>query len=633
MAFLDDLQLKNKLLIPLVVMAGIFGTVLLASILQLAQQARHTNHIVAHVDPALSLLRHENLELQGLGYDLYRILSYQTGSSAENAVIARFRANVADSLRAFDTAAALDPAQAAEIGVFRSRLAALRTELEKQEHLAETTNGITLGSRDTAADLDVSAAVAGREIPIDAEIDAFSTDLTTFIKAAQARDVADAEALQKSTRRGIRWMILAGVIAVLVGTGGFLWIVSAKVVRPLRDLSDRMRRLAAGDLGTAIVGEGRGDEVGLMARAVLVFKENARRAQALAAEAEAARSTAAAERARADAERDAAARAQAAVVEGLATGLEKLSGGDLLFRLGTPFSRDYEKLRSDFNAAMEKLRETMTGIADTTQGVRSSAGEMTTASDDLSRRTEQQAASLEQTAAALDEITATVRKTAENTAAARETVVAAKAKAEESSIVVHETVAAMSGIEASARQIGTIITVIDEIAFQTNLLALNAGVEAARAGDAGRGFAVVATEVRALAQRSADAAREIKSLIASSGEQVAKGVTLVGDTGRALSQIVEQVIRLNGLVAEISASAQEQATGLQEINTAVNHMDQMTQQNAAMVEQSTAAAHSLVAEAESLSRLVGQFRIAENSIARLPVKPAGPGRLALVGRD
>ena len=194
---------------------------------------------------------------------------------------------------------------------------------------------------------------------------------------------------------------------------------------------------------------------------------------------------------------------------------------------------------------------------------------------------------------------------------------AAKADAENSGEVVRETVSAMSGIEASSKQIGNIIGVIDEIAFQTNLLALNAGVEAARAGDAGRGFAVVATEVRALAQRSADAAKEIKTLISASSQQVDAGVKLVGETGKALGRIVEQVAKLNGLVGDIAASAQEQATGLDEVNTAVNQMDQVTQQNAAMVEQSTAASHSLAEEAEELARLVGQFRIGEIAAAKV----------------
>jgi methyl-accepting chemotaxis protein len=178
--------------------------------------------------------------------------------------------------------------------------------------------------------------------------------------------------------------------------------------------------------------------------------------------------------------------------------------------------------------------------------------------------------------------------------------------------LVRDTVQAMSGIETSSKQIGTIIGVIDEIAFQTNLLALNAGVEAARAGDAGRGFAVVATEVRALAQRSADAAKEIKALIAASEHQVETGVKLVSETGQALGRIVAQVTQLNGLVMELAASAKEQATGLGEVNSAVNQMDRVTQQNAAMVEQSTAASHSLSDEAEELARLVGQFRIGQD---------------------
>ena len=292
----------------------------------------------------------------------------------------------------------------------------------------------------------------------------------------------------------------------------------------------------------------------------------------------------------------------------IATGLTELAGNNLEFRIAKAFSQEFEPLRLNFNLSLEKLQATMQAIAHNTQGVRSGAGEITQASDDLSRRTEQQAASLEETAAALDQITATVRKTAEGANEARNAAATAKTDAENSGEVVRETVSAMSGIETSSRQIANIIGVIDEIAFQTNLLALNAGVEAARAGDAGRGFAVVATEVRALAQRSADAAKEIKALISASSLQVDAGVKLVGETGKALGRIVEQVAKLNGLISDIAASAQEQATGLNQVNTAVNQMDQTTQQNAAMVEQSTAASHNLAGEAEELARLVGQFK-------------------------
>ena len=344
-----------------------------------------------------------------------------------------------------------------------------------------------------------------------------------------------------------------------------------------------------------------------------------------AAQAIAQRQAADDDRRRLDAERQKATRQQKLAIAALTEGLEHLAAGDLVFRLTETLAAEYEALRADFNAALATMQDTMQAITTVAQGVRSGADEITQASGDLSQRTEQQAASLEETAAALDQITVTVRRTAENATEARNTVAAAKTDAERSGAVVRETVTAMSGIETSSRQIGNIIGVIDEIAFQTNLLALNAGVEAARAGDAGRGFAVVASEVRALAQRSADAAKEIKTLISASGAQVATGVKLVGETGKALERIVAQVAQLNSLVADIAASAQEQATGLHEVNTAVNQMDQVTQQNAAMVEQSTAASHGLAGEAQELARLVGQFRIGE--AAAKPAVDAAPRKV------
>jgi methyl-accepting chemotaxis protein len=312
---------------------------------------------------------------------------------------------------------------------------------------------------------------------------------------------------------------------------------------------------------------------------------------------------------------------QNAVVAALGEALDRLAQGDLVGRLAVEVTPEFQKLKDDFNNAVGILEQTMTRVAGVTEGIRSGSDEIGVAADDLSRRTEQQAASLEETAAALDEITSTVRRSAAGAKQASEVVAGAKTEAERSGVVVNQAVAAMGEIEASSREIGNIIGVIDEIAFQTNLLALNAGVEAARAGEAGRGFAVVAQEVRALAQRSADAAKEIKTLIGASTKQVEAGVGLVGQTGEALRGIVGKVAEIDGLIVQISASAQEQATGLHEVNTAVNQMDQVTQQNAAMVEETTAATHSLKGQTAELVGLISAFRVASQR-ASAPSRPA-----------
>jgi methyl-accepting chemotaxis protein len=411
-----------------------------------------------------------------------------------------------------------------------------------------------------------------------------------------------------------------GLLAVLAGCA---WYLARGLVNPIHGLTGTMGRLAGGELEAEVVAQDRRDEVGQMARAVQVFKDNGLRARALEAEAAAAREAAEAERARNEAERAAAAEQQAAVVAELAEALALLAEGDLT-RQVRAFPQDYKKLEQDFNAAIVKLQNTISVIAGNSRGIHSGTGEISQAADNLSKRTEQQAASLEETAAALDEITATVRKTAEGANHARQVVSTAKSDAEHSGTVVRDAVAAMTEIEKSSSQISQIIGVIDEIAFQTNLLALNAGVEAARAGDAGKGFAVVASEVRALAQRSAEAAKEIKALISASTTQVASGVELVGETGKALDRIAAQVTEINAIVAEIAASAQEQATALAEVNTAVNQMDQMTQQNAAMVEESTAASHSLAEEAEKLTSLVSQFKTGQDIASAAPARRAAP---------
>jgi methyl-accepting chemotaxis protein len=298
---------------------------------------------------------------------------------------------------------------------------------------------------------------------------------------------------------------------------------------------------------------------------------------------------------------------QAEAMAALGRAIHRLSEGDLASRLDADVAAEFVKLKGDYNAAVAALQDTLSAVSASTGAIRSSADEIAQASDDLSRRTERQAAGLEQTAAALEQLTASVRQAAEGARQATKMVAGAKDEASRSGGVVQQTVAAMGEIEKSSGQIGQIIGVIDEIAFQTNLLALNAGVEAARAGEAGKGFAVVASEVRALAQRSANAAKEIKGLVDASSSHVASGVSLVGETGEALKRISQRVMEIDTLVADLAASSEEQARGLTEVNKAVGEMDQVTQQNAAMVEQATAASHTLKAEMQRLAELMSRF--------------------------
>ncbi|WP_457587059.1 methyl-accepting chemotaxis protein [Ensifer canadensis] len=300
-------------------------------------------------------------------------------------------------------------------------------------------------------------------------------------------------------------------------------------------------------------------------------------------------------------------------IKALGVGLQALAEGDLTHSLPTPFVPSMEAVRTDFNGAIDRLCRAMQTVGDNANAIASGAREIRSAADDLSKRTEQQAASVEETAAALDEITTTVADSSRRAEEAGGLVAKTKAGAERSGSVVKSAIGAMGQIEQSSREISNIIGVIDDIAFQTNLLALNAGVEAARAGEAGKGFAVVAQEVRELAQRSAQAAKEIKALITTSSDHVKNGVSLVGQTGAALEEILVQVQEINLNVSAIVEAAREQSTGLKEINQAVNSMDQATQQNAAMVEESTAASHNMSREAEALHALLRQFQIGQET--------------------
>jgi methyl-accepting chemotaxis protein len=403
-----------------------------------------------------------------------------------------------------------------------------------------------------------------------------------------------------------------GLLVILFGLAAVA-IINGTVARPVRQIRDAMLRLAQGDRSSKIPHAERTDEVGEMAGAVEVFRHAAIQNHRLEEEAEAARSQAEQDRARLTAEAEAAAQKRLnEATAGLAAGLRRLAQGDLSFQLDQAFAPDFEPLRHDLNGAVAELGKTLSAVSGATISIDNGSNEISRGANDLSRRTEQQAASLEETAAALDQITANVSNSSQRVNEARAVAIEANRSAAHSGGVVSSAVEAMERIETSSQQIANIIGVIDEIAFQTNLLALNAGVEAARAGEAGKGFAVVAQEVRELAQRSATAAKEIKDLIRASTEQVGGGVRLVRETGDALHTIERHIVTMNQHMEAIATSSKEQSVALAEVNTAINQMDQVTQQNAAMVEQTSAASTTLATESAKLKSMIEQFALPQD---------------------
>jgi methyl-accepting chemotaxis protein len=441
--------------------------------------------------------------------------------------------------------------------------------------------------------------------------------------------------------------ISAGIAAVI--------FVHREVSNPIQNTTRLMLRLAKGDLAINVPFLDRKNEIGDMARAVEVFKQNGLRIQSLNAQEERMR-------VKCDELREAIAEIVAAALEGnfsrrmsadfefpdlnafagsmnelvesIDTGLAEtrrviasLSDGDLTDSMRGHFTGAFGELQRNVNSTMEVLRGIVGEVCNSIDMIQSGSGELRFASDDLAKRTEQQAAALEETSSALEEITTAVNESTDRALEASRMVDETRRSTEASSIVVGDAVSAMERIETASGQIGQIISVIDEIAFQTNLLALNAGVEAARAGEAGKGFAVVAQEVRELAQRSAGAAKDIKALITKSGEEVGAGVRLVTATGDALAKIRDHVESINQQVHQIAATAREQSSRLQEVNSSVGQMDQVTQRNAAMVEETTASTNRLADDAMTLARLIGHFKLdRKTAAAMLPAANANATR-------
>jgi methyl-accepting chemotaxis protein len=402
-------------------------------------------------------------------------------------------------------------------------------------------------------------------------------------------------------------------ISVLLLVAAALYVLLRTITHPLVSLSDVMKKLSSGKLDTVVPNQDRGDEIGDMSRSVEYFKASVYSAASLQREADESRQAQEERRRLREEAEQARLAAMSAATTSLARGLQTLANGDLTATISESLPEEYEGLRHNFNQAVMQLRETLSMVVVTANNIDAGTRDIASNTNDLARRTEQQAASLEETAAALNQITVNISSSLKLTEDARNVALEVSQGADESGKVMNNAVTAMGRIETSAAQIANIIGVIDEIAFQTNLLALNAGVEAARAGEAGKGFAVVAQEVRELAQRSANAAREIKGLIENSTREVSVGVGLVSTTGTALTDIGGLISEVNQKIAAITTATREQSSALSEINTAVNHMDQNTQHNASMVEETSAASSALASEAEKLRALVSHFVI-ENKV-------------------
>jgi methyl-accepting chemotaxis protein len=444
------------------------------------------------------------------------------------------------------------------------------------------------------------------------------------LKTLEDRLTADFTAAVHGAMNEARWGFwgVMALFVVLLAIAGFLSVIVAlSITRPIGQLVATMGELAQGHNDVEVQGTERGDEIGHMARAVLVFRDAAVEKIRLEGQTAEQRQQAEEERRRNEAAQQRAAEEQAHVVESLADGLRSLSAGDLTFRL-PEFPETYQQIRDDFNSAIGGLQETIRAIATATREVASTAAEISASTTDLSQRTEEQAAGLEQTSASMEEISATVKKNAENAQQANQFAGGTREVADRGGAVVAQAVSAMARIEESSRKISDIISVIDEIARQTNLLALNAAVEAARAGEAGRGFAVVASEVRSLAQRSSQAAKDIKDLITNSSGQVQEGVDLVNKAGASLTEIVDSIKKVAEIVSGIASASAEQSTGIDQVNTALTQMDEVTQQNSALVEENAASAKSLEQQSQTMDERVSFFRVEDARSAGAAPRPS-----------
>ncbi|WP_320202715.1 methyl-accepting chemotaxis protein [Agrobacterium rosae] len=611
--FLKHASIRTKILvliIPLCVV-GLGATAFISSSYK-SGDTNYSNFIKGDNAASLELAR-ANRNLVAIAYGAYQAFTYPASDPRFKTAVEFYNDSKAKLVRRLQNAKDALPREAAKIEALTVRA---------KEIIVLTDQAVQFGQADQDEQATATLAKA------DALILPMANDTAAFLDQLTKDVVLQSDGLTEQTDSTILMSLLVVGISFALGIIAALIVAAKGITTPIANLRERMMTLAQGQTAAPVDGQDRRDEVGQMAQAVSIFRDNALEKIRLEQETEANRSVSEKERIEREAQKTRDAADTQFAVDQLAKGLDRLAEGDVAYRIDTPFVTHLDTLRNNFNGSVANLNDALRAVGQNARGIDAGANEIRSAADDLSKRTEQQAASVEETAAALEEITTTVKDSSSRAEEVGHLVAKARDGAEKSGAVVRQAVTAMNEIERSSGEITNIISVIDEIAFQTNLLALNAGVEAARAGEAGKGFAVVAQEVRELAQRSAKAAKEIKALITTSGEHVRSGVNLVGETGRALEVIVTEVQEINRHIGAIVESSREQSVGLQEINTAVNTMDQGTQQNAAMVEQSTAASHSLAKEAASLNQLLSRFNLGDGASASRSVPASAPVRSA-----
>jgi methyl-accepting chemotaxis protein len=578
-----------------------------------------------------------------IALNVMRVTNWRFQATGDQAGIALFKSNVQKAN------AAIDQFEKVADESTRAHLGALRASIKSYD---ENFTGIS------AAMLKADDLFRKQVLPA-------INDLYNMTVAAEASLRSDMEQTKEKADTGatlgIVLSLLLSVAAIVTGMA-LAYFIGRGISRPLTALTEGMHELAAGKFDIVLPGLGRPDEIGEIAGAIETFKVKAAekanqeadeilRRQKAEAEAQAAaaaeRAKVAEEHAKAEAEAQAAIAAERAkaaeqhakaaeeqgrAMRGLAEGLDRLAQGDLTFRLSEGFTDAYKQIKDDFNLAIGRLQETVTSITRSTRDVSGAAAEISSSTSDLSQRTEEQAASLEETSAAMEEMSATVKKNAENAQAANQSAAGTRDVAGHGGQVVAKAVDAMARIEESSRKISDIIGVIDEIARQTNLLALNAAVEAARAGEAGRGFAVVASEVRSLAQRSSQAAKDIKGLITNSNSQVKDGVDLVNKAGTALNEIVESAKKVADIIADIATASAEQAAGIEQVNRALTQMDEVTQQNSALVEENAATAKTLEQQARAMSTEISFFHLGDATTDVMPSGRVAPPPAAMAAK-